>query len=205
MAWWSGARRIELEPESDAQPSIIPSQLIIHSIAAPWSIERIEAYWAEPGISLESHFGIEYDGLAGQFIGTQTRADANNHANKRADGTGAVSVETASNTNSTDPWTPEQLVTLIQLGAWLHRTHAIPLRICRTWDDPGFGYHKLFPQWSLDGTDCPGGLRTLQFYSVVFPGIVAAVNGPATSPPSNPPPAPTHGLPGILRLTGTLL
>ncbi len=177
MAWFPEAERLELQPESDDQPAIVPTQVIFHSVAAPWDENRIGAYWAQPGVNLESHFGVDFDGSCGQYIGTQTRADANYGANRRADGTGAISVESASNTNHSDPWTPEQIQKLTALGARAHAVHGIPLRICRTHDDPGFGYHGLFPQWSPSGTACPGPARIKQFREVVFPGIVARATG----------------------------
>lgn len=185
MTWYSGATKMELEPESDAQPAITPTQLIFHSIAAPWSGARIYEYWRD-STNLESHFGCAFDGGLFQYIGTQTRADANASANRRSDGTGAVSCETASNLEHTDPWTNEQVSSLIRLGVWVHQRHGLPLRICRTWDDPGYGYHKLFPEWSLGGTACPGAARTDQFHNLVFPGIVRAVGGGGPTPPTLP-------------------
>jgi peptidoglycan hydrolase-like protein with peptidoglycan-binding domain len=180
--WNPNAHKRELQPESDAQPAIRPTQLICHSIAAPWTGERIYEYWRD-STNLESHFGLAFDGALWQYIGTQTRADANASANRRADGTGAVSVETASNLEHTDPWTDPQIESLIGLGVWIHHAHEVPLRICRTWDDPGYGYHRLFAQWSTSGTACPGNARVDQFRGEVFPGIVAAVGGhPPTVP-----------------------
>lgn len=179
MAWYPGAVRMELQPESDSQPAIKPTQFIVHSVIAPWSAQRIYEYWRD-STSLESHFGLDYGGALGQYVGTETRADANAQANRRADGTGAVSIETASNLQGSDPWTVEQVEQLIELGVWLHRTHGIPLRICRTWTDPGFGYHRLFPEWSTSGTSCPGDARVTQFKTVVFPGIVARATGTTT-------------------------
>lgn len=176
MAWYSGATKMELQPESDAQPAIKPTQFIVHSVIAPWTARRIYEYWRDSS-SLESHFGLGYDGDLGQYIGTETRADANAGANRRADGTGAVSIETASNTSGTDRWTAAQIEQLIRLGVWLHQRHSIPLRICRTASDPGFGYHSLFRDWSTSGTACPGVARIKQFKEVVFPGIVARAAG----------------------------
>jgi hypothetical protein len=140
-------------------------------------------YWHD-STNLESHFGCAYDGGLFQYIGTQTRADANASANRRADGTGAVSVETASNLQHTDPWTDEQIGSLIRLGVWMHVTHALPLRVCRTWDDPGYGYHRLFAQWSIGGTACPGNARVDQFRGEIFPGIVSAAGGHPPTVPS---------------------
>ncbi|OPC79929.1 hypothetical protein B4N89_02300 [Embleya scabrispora] len=176
MAWYSGATKRELQPESDSQPAIRPTQLIFHSIAAPWTNQRMYEYWRD-STNLDSHFGCQYDGGLMQFIGTETRADANASANRRADGTGAVSCESASNLEHTDPWTDAQIASLIRLGVWLHERHGLPLRICRTWDDPGYGYHRMFPEWSLGGTACPGDARVKQFREVLFPGIVAAIEG----------------------------
>lgn len=176
MAWYPGATKYELQPESDSQPAIRPTQFILHSIIAPWTAKRVYEFWRD-STNLESHFGLGYEGDLGQFIGTQTRADANAGANRRADGTGAVSIETASNLQGSDPWTDAQIEALIRLGVWLHQEHGIPLRICRTHDDPGFGYHSMFSQWSTSGTACPGAARIKQFKAVVFPGIVARAAG----------------------------
>lgn len=175
MAWYPSATKMELQPESDTQPAIRPTQFIMHSIVAPWTPRRTYEYWQNS--NLESHFGLGYDGDLAQYIGTETRADANAGANRRADGTGAVSIETASNTSASDPWTPEQVEQLIRLGVWLHQRHGIPLRVCRAHDDPGFGYHSLFREWSTSGTACPGTARIQQFKTVVFPGIVARATG----------------------------
>ncbi|MBV7671365.1 N-acetylmuramoyl-L-alanine amidase [Streptomyces halstedii] len=182
MAWYPRATKMELQPESDAQPAIKPTQFIVHSIIAPWTAKRVYEYWRD-STNLESHFGIGYEaGDVGQYIGTETRADANAGANRRSDGTGAVSAETASNLQGSDPWTDAQVEELIRLGVWLHQRHGIPLRICRTQSDPGFGYHSMFPQWSTSGTACPGPARIAQFKSVVFPGIVARATGKTTEP-----------------------
>ena len=181
MAWYPGAVKMELQPESDSQPAIRPTQFIVHSIIAPWTARRTYEFWRD-STNLESHFAVDYEGTIGQFIGTHTRADANAGANRRADGTGAVSAETASNTEGSDPWNAKQIEDLIALGVWLHREEGIPLRICRTHDDPGFGYHSMFPQWSTNGTACPGKARIKQFKEVVFPGIVARATG--TTPPN---------------------
>lgn len=171
MAWYPGARKMELQPESDAQAAIVPTQFIVHSIAAPWTVQRIYEYWRD-STNLESHFGLGYDGDLGQFIGTNTRADANASANVRA-----ISLESASNLDHTDPWTSGQVEAIIRLGVWLHQFHGIPLRLCRSWDDPGFGWHGMFPEWSIGGTACPGEARIKQFREVVFPEIVRRASG----------------------------
>ena len=185
MAWYPGATKMELQPESDSQPAIRPTQFIVHSIVAPWTPKRTYEYWRD-STNLESHFGLGYDGSLGQFIGTETRADANAAANLRADGTGAVSLESASNLQASDPWTAAQVESLIKLGVWLHQKHGIPLRICRSAADPGFGYHRLFTAWNPSAHSCPGDARVEQFRTVVFPGIVARATGKTTDPEEDP-------------------
>lgn len=189
MAWCPFAQKLELQPESDQQPAIRPTQFILHSLAAPWTSQRIYEYWQTT--NLESHFGLGYAGDLGQYVGTETRADANYKANRRPDGTGAVSIETASNLEHTDPWTAQQIEKLIAVGAWLHQRHGIPLRVCRTASDPGFGYHRLHADWSVSGTACPGDARVRQFRNVVFPGIVARATGQSPTPPQEDPDMPS--------------
>lgn len=179
MAWYPGATKRELQPESDAQPAIRPTQFILHSIAAPWNANRVYEYWRD-STNLESHFGLGYEGDLAQFIGTHTRADSTAAANRRPDGSGAVSLESASNLGATDPWTDAQVEQIIKLGVWLHKQEGIPLRICRTADDPGYGHHRMFKAWNPDAHSCPGPARVRQFHDVIFPGIVARASGTTT-------------------------
>lgn len=185
MAWYPDAVKLVLQPEAREQPTIKPTQLILHSIVAPWDEQRLFAYWKN-STSLESHFGLDFDGSLGQYLPTTTRADANAQANRRADGTGAVSVESASNTKATDAWTDDQMTELRDLGVWIHRAHGIPLRICRTHDDGGYGYHRLHRHWSTSGTSCPGDKRVVQFRQELFPAIVAKAQAGTTPVPPGP-------------------
>lgn len=167
MSWCPFAKKMELQPESDAQAAITPVQFIVHSLAAPWTVERIYEYWRD-STNLESHFGLGYDGRLAQYIGTNTRADANAQANARA-----ISLESAANLQNSDPWTDAQINGLVKVMDWAATRHDIPRRKCRTWTDPGFGYHKMFPEWSLGGTACPGPIRTEQFNDIVLPRVIA--------------------------------
>lgn len=167
MSWCPFAKKMELQPESDNQAAITPTQFIVHSLAAPWSIERTYEYWRD-STNLESHFGLGYDGRLGQYIGTNTRADANAQANPRA-----ISLESAANTENSDPWTQLQIDTLVKAMDWAAREHDIPRRKCRSWTDPGFGYHRMFPEWSTGGTACPGDARVKQFNEIVMPRLIA--------------------------------
>lgn len=163
-------------PENTTQPRITPTQFILHSAAAPWSPKRLRDFWNEPGVNTESHFGVGYDGEAGQFVDTHVRADANASANNRA-----ISVESASDTESSDPWTPRQVDTLVGIMVWAHRTHGIPAHVCQSDTDPGFGIHRMFRKWSLDGTECPGNARARQFTDTVFPQFLESLEGTPVS------------------------
>lgn len=184
MTWCPFATKFRI-PEDGTQPSIRPTQMIFHSIAAPWSGLRTGEYWRD-STSLESHAGLGYTGDLYQYVRTTVRADANAKANRRADGTGAVSMETASNLEHTDPWTPPQLEMMVRFGVWMHQAHGLPLRICRTWTDPGYGYHRMFPEWSVGGTECPGDARVKQFHEYVFPEIVRRAQGGGPEQPEQP-------------------
>lgn len=167
MSWCPFAKKMELQPESDSQAAITPVQFIVHSLAAPWTIERTYEYWRD-STNLESHFGLGYDGRLGQYIGTNTRADANAQANSRA-----ISLESAANLQNSDPWTDAQINMLVRVMDWAAGEHSIPRRRCRSWTDPGFGYHRLFPEWSVGGTACPGAARVEQFNEIVLPRVIA--------------------------------
>jgi hypothetical protein len=180
MSWFAGAKKLELQPESNTQPSITPDQFILHSLAAPWTAQRTYEYWRD-STNLESHFAVGYGGDLAQFIGTQTRADANASANRRANGHGAVSLESASDLKASDKWTDAQVNQIVAVGVWLHKEHGIPLRICRTWDDPGYGHHRMFSEWNPNGHSCPGDARAAQFKSVIFPRIVAGASPPPST------------------------
>lgn len=176
MSWYPRATRFEI-PESRSQRAIVPRLFIVHSIAAPWTSRRTGEFWRD-STNLESHFGIGFnEGDVSQYVDTEVRADANASANNFA-----VSVETASNLQHTDPWTEAQIAELILLGVWLHDEHDIPLRKARSWDDSGYGYHRMFPEWSVGGTACPGDARVRQFNDIIFPEIVRRANGVAPPP-----------------------
>lgn len=178
MALYPGAQKLLL-PENRFQAKINPTQFVAHSIIAPWTIRRTYEYWRD-STNLESHFGIDYTGAVGQYIDTGRRADANAYANNWA-----LSVETASNTKGTDPWTDAQMESLLALMLWVHKTHKIPARMAPSYTTPGFGYHKLHRKWSMTGTDCPGVKRTAQFVNDLMPALRKAA-APKPAPPKLP-------------------
>lgn len=56
MSWWPFAKKLELQPESDDQPAIRPTQFIVHTIVAPWTPERTYEYWRGYSARLRSRY-----------------------------------------------------------------------------------------------------------------------------------------------------
>ena len=113
---------------------------------------------------------------------TGRSADANYRANRRPDGTGAISIETEDNVGNPDtlPWTDAQVDTLVRLALWAARVHRIPGRRCPSPSSPGIGFHTLFgapSAWTPVSKTCPGVVRIRQFNQTVLPAIVAGSTG----------------------------
>lgn len=185
-------------PEATSQPTIRPTQVILHTIVG--SAASAYRYFRD-STSLESHFIVTFGGSVWQLMATNRRADANGSANRRPDGTGALSVETEDHGAATvedTPWTPEQVEAIVELCVWACRTYGIPTRACRNPNDPGIGFHSMFGSgkglWTeVRGKTCPGRARKEQ-----FPGIVAEVarrvaGGAPAAPAPEPAPVPAPG------------
>jgi hypothetical protein len=139
-------------PDSGHEPAIAMHTVIHHSIVG--SAEGAFQYFAG-ATAIESTFIVKKSGYFWQCMSLGEQADANFRANAFAG-----SIETEDNGHpDTDPWTPAQLDTLVWLSLEMRRLRPlIAHRKCRTWDDPGIGYHILFPdQW----TNVPGKLLAL--------------------------------------------
>jgi N-acetylmuramoyl-L-alanine amidase len=156
-----------LLPESRTQPRIRPTQLILHSIVG--SAEGAYRYFRD-GTDLESTFIVAKSGRIIQLMDTERQADANFRANVRAG-----SVETEDNGNpDTDPWTSAQLRSLLRIARFYHERHGVPRRQCPRWDAAGYGYHRLFSQWSsVRGKSCPGDIRVRQYRDTILPAITS--------------------------------
>lgn len=165
-----------LLPESRTQPGIVPTQVIDHTIVG--TVEGADAHFRNSA-STETHFGIRKDGSIVQWMDTEVRADGNYKANRRPDGTGAVSIETAG--FATEEWTDAQVDALVRLHVWLAKTHLkIGHRATRTGSDPGFGYHVMHGSpgpWTPVAKSCPGPKRIKQWHELVLPRTLAALRG----------------------------
>lgn len=161
-------------PANRTEPSIRPTQIIDHSIVG--SATAAESWFKVS--PYESHFIVRLDGTIWQLMDTEKSADANYRANRRPDGTGAISIETEDNGNPDSfPWTAPQLTSLMRLHNWAADTHRIPRRQCRTPSDPGLGYHTLHPyDWTnVRGKTCPGRVRIAQYKTILLPAFISGV------------------------------
>jgi len=156
-------------PDHGHEPAITMHTVIHHSIVG--SAEGAFQYFAG-ATAIESTFIVKKSGYFWQCMSLGEQADANFRANAFAG-----SIETEDNGHpDTDPWTPAQLDTLVWLSLEMRRLRPrIAHRKCRTWDDPGIGYHILFPrQWTnVPGKTCPGAIRIRQWNQRVLPRYLA--------------------------------
>lgn len=168
---------MKLLPESATQSGIRPAQVILHSAVDAPGPTSLFPYFDRVDVVLESHFFVRLDGTVEQYMDTEVRADANYHANKRVDGTGAISIETEDEGRPEAlRWTGNQLAAIRQLLTWIWRTHpAVARRVCRDHADPGIGYHSMWgapSEWTpVPGKTCPGGIRIKQFEEDLTPWI----------------------------------
>jgi hypothetical protein len=185
---------------------IIPDQVILHSLANAWNFTAGLGWLRSASNPLESHYAIRRDGYIVQLVAERERAEANYRANKRANGHGAISIETDSDKDGNEPWTAEQCAAIIDLVADICRRHNIPARLCPAWDQPGIGWHVMFGspgQWTPVAKVCPGPKRIEQMKTVIVPGVQAALApapaAPAPAPVPGPTPAPAPEYPGLLK------
>lgn len=168
--------RQRLLPEWNTQPRITPVLILDHSIVGSaegaWSMFALRS-------NLESHLIVKLTGYIWQAMDLDRAADANFHANRFPDGTGAISIETEDRGDpNTQPWTPEQIDSLIWLHDKLARLYpTIPRRRASAATGSGargLGYHSLFgapSAWTpAAGKTCPGRpARTNQWNTILLP------------------------------------
>lgn len=161
-------------PENQTEPDLDASQLVLHTAVDAPGPTSLEGWWNVPGNNIESHFFVRMDGTIEQYMDTSKQADAQRYGNSRA-----ISIETEDDGKpETTPWNEAQLQAIIRLGRWILANHPkIAHRVCRSWTDPGIGYHSMWGAPSVwtpaEGKTCPGAARIAQ-----FPSVVAAITDP---------------------------
>lgn len=167
-------------PEAHKQPRIRPTQVILHTIVG--SAKGAYGYFLNSS-SLESHLIVNFSGEVWQLVPFDRSADANRTANRRSDGTGAISIETEDDGTPEDTqWTEAQCRSIVAFIVWACREYGIPARICRTPSDPGIGYHTLFgapSAWTPVSKSCPGRARIAQFPFLVMDAAAQLAGKPA--------------------------
>jgi hypothetical protein len=162
-------------PEWESQPRMTPTTIIDHSIVG--SGEGAFRHFRGTS-SLESHLIVcgaadTHDGWIWQLMDTGRQADANLDANRYA-----ISIETGDQGDpDRQPWTPNQLRSLVWLHAELRRVHpSIPNRRSRSCSDPGgHGYHTLHGApscWTPVAKTCPGTIRKRQWTDMLLPAYL---------------------------------
>lgn len=168
-------------PENATQAHIVPTQLILHVSAGESS--SLYYLWTSPTENLESHLYSPRTAQLEQYMDTTVMADANYKANRRPDGTGAISVETQG-ADANGEWNEKQCADIVRVMIWAHNTHGIPLRLCRDPDDPGVGWHIMWGSpgaWTPVSKVCPGPNRIKQ-----IPGLLARAQAAVDSGSDNP-------------------
>lgn len=170
---------LKLLPENETQPAIRPRAVILHSAGGG---SELYGWWMNPqSKGLESHTWISWDGRVYQYIDTEVRADANGEANSFA-----ISVETASTVQASEPWTDQQVSAIVDFLDWCCREHTIPRRIMAHKNDAGIGWHVMFgapgPWTKARGKVCPGKARIAQIHNEIMPRLRAM--GDTPNPPT---------------------
>lgn len=174
-------------PLSDVQtePLIVPTQLIWHTMVG--YLATTEAMFRKDGYTgVESTFGLggKYDGASDgtlyQWQSINHQADAQFAGNVRAN-----SIECSDGGHWTEPLTDAQAEASILLGVWWCQQTGVKPAKCVAWDAPGFGYHRMFPEWNLKAHSCPGDARAAQLEQDIWPDIARRLATP-TKPPTGP-------------------
>lgn len=154
-------------PENNTQGRIEPRIAILHSAGGGGSLWRF-FFGSSP---LESNFWIDWDGTIEQYMDTEVRADANLNANQFA-----VSIETASSSGATEPWTAAQVASIIRLVDWLCTVHPnIKRQLCDGPYGSGIGWHIMFGTpgpWTPVAKACPGPARIIQTKNIIIPAVI---------------------------------
>lgn len=180
-------------PENNTQPAITPTQIIVHTAVDSVNLINLYDYFRQAGVGAESHFWIRRNGTIYQGVDSEIRADANVSANRRPDGTGAISIETEDDGDPEgNPWTKAQMNAIIEVCKWAIRSHPrIEQRRCRNPTDPGLGWHSMWgyqdpinligpkrnPWTTAFGKTCPGKTRIRQHVTIIEPAVIGSTIG----------------------------
>jgi len=154
-------------PQTSTDPIIVPVGDVFH--VAVSEAESLHDFFSNDG-GIESTGYIRRDGTIEQYRPLNVECDAQNDGNSWVTGGvryGYNSWETQG--MGEGEWTPEQVASIQRIIAWKHDHYGTPLRLTPGWNQPGTGYHCLFPEWNRNAHSCPGPDRVRQFNNVIVP------------------------------------
>lgn len=168
---------------------IIPTQLILHSLGNGYGWDSGIGWLRDPDNPLESHAAVRKDGYRLQLVDYRMRAEANYRANRRPDGTGALSLETDSSIGAEEEWSEDQVASIIEWCVARCIEFDIPPVICESPSAPGIGWHIMWGtpgEWTPSRKACPGPKRIEQTKNVIIPAVARIVNGWTPPKPTIP-------------------
>lgn len=187
MAWYPKAIK---KPITKHNTPMSRYRGIAHHVAAGES-SSLYGYFMQ--VDDCSHFYVRRTGVVEQYVDTRFCAPAQMQGNSSI-----ISIETQGGasdaTANAEPWTAEAVHALIELDAWIAKTHNIPLRMMQDSksSSSGFGYHRLgIEPWRIDGAElwsrhagkiCPGNKKIDQVKTAVLPGVIRLLGSTTTTP-----------------------
>lgn len=173
MALFPALATIDLLPQAESSPLMLPRLLCAHTTGGPGTPANIRRYFARPGNGVFSHFVIGWDGSAVQMCDTARQAPAQWDANPFA-----VSFETQDDGDPSQPWTQLQMAKLTALMKAVAAAHRIPTTLASRWDGSGVTFHEAFPELNHSSHRCPGPVREAQLRLHVIPALTAPAPAP---------------------------
>lgn len=185
MPWYPPAIRREL-PQNRTARAITPRSIALHTGVTNQT--SLYSFFNGRSQGVESHFYVREDGTVEQYIDTAKRADCqldgNNYAVSIETWDGAGRVWDGAAVAKIPQWNAAQVDALVDLMAWICRTHDIPATKCPSWDGEGIGYHSQFtggPKRWNEHHACPGPARIGQVPTLIAK-TKTALAGAATQP-----------------------
>lgn len=160
------------------QQAIRPTQIIVHSMGDGWNFEGGVARLSGGDGPPCAHYAIRVDGYRVQLIPDDWAVAAAHTADRRPDGTGAIAIQTDSDVDLAEPWSPDQVASIVELVGLLCASYGIPTELTPGPDEPGLGHHAMWGTpgaWADSDAPCPGQARIAQFMSIVVPAVASGV------------------------------
>lgn len=165
----------DLLPEANKQEKIRPRSGVMHQFGFNGDAAAVRRHFARSDIGLECHLVNPFEGPMIQLMPLDVRADAQNKGNAfNLDGIrwGCVSIEHQDAARST--FTQSQIDNDVAFLRWMREEWAVPIERIRTWDGPGWGHHRLFPQWNPNNHSCINVERADQLWYEILPAALVS-------------------------------